>query len=271
MTTTISIYEAIGRNLGDVLAKGTPTGATGTTFDSSSMIFPLSNQLKGKTAYFFEGVGSGQARTITAFDPANNRSTVDPQFDTVPSASSRFLIFDHFDMEDYENAMNRAMGMIRLKHLDEKVATMELVATQYEYPVPSGFELVSLLRLVPSGWNDYSSSDDVNRIFELPPRYWRIEPNPLGTYIIVIDPRKISLDDFDEQWVHVIGQAKPDFGSASIPEALQEYIINYASMLLASIRISENQEWRAKVNVFKQLTQEMEPYIYSRRYGRSVG
>lgn len=271
MATNISIYEAIGRNLGDVMAQGTPTGATGSTMESSRLIHPLIDQLKGHEVYIYEGEGSGQARTISAFDANSNRITVDPAWTTVPTADSRFIVFRHFQMEDYENAMNRAMGWARLKHLDEKVATMELTGTQYEYAVPSGFEYISLLRLVPSGYTDYSADNEVNRVFELPPRYWRVEPNAVGSFVIAFDSRKIKLENFDKEWVNVIGQAKPDFGATLISEDMQEYLINGASMLLASQRISEGYEWRNKFAVFKSLHKDLEIYIDSSRYGKRVG
>ena len=166
------------------------------------------------------------------------------------------------------------IGGARLLHLQEKVATMQLVATQYEYPVPSGFEYISLLRLVPSGYTDYSSDDEVNRIFELPPRYWRIEPNAKGTYVIVFDSRKINLSNFDEEWVNVLGQVKPDIAStdnATIPEDLEEFIINGASVLLASQRIGEGQEWRIKFQVFRDTQRTLEDYVHRSRYGKQVG
>ena len=270
-----SIYEAMGRNLGDVLTKGIPTGCTATTLDSNSLIYPLTDQLKGKEVYIYEGEGEGQARTISAYTsyavPTGGRITVNPPFTTIPTANSRFLLFDHFKVEDYENAMNRYIGITRLLHLNEKVATMALAATQYEYAVPSGFEYINNLRLVPSSHTDYAEDDEVARVFELPQRYWRIESNASGTYVIAFDARKINLDDFDDEWVNIMGQAKPDFSAASMAEDVQEYIIAGASMLLASQRIAENMEWRLKFGMFKQMKDELEVHMFTYRRGKRVG
>ena len=271
MATTISVYEAISRNLGDCLVKGTVATATATQFDSNALIHPLSDQLKGKEIYIYEGQGAGEARTITTFDPTNNRVTVDPAWTTTPSTNSKFLVFRHWVAEDYENAMNRAMGKVALTHLDEKVATMALIGTQYEYPVPSGFEYISNVRLVPSGYSDYGGDDEVNRIFELPPRYWRIEPNASGSYLIVFDPRQIHMSSLDDEWVKIMGQVKPDFSNTEMPEDIQEFIINFASMLMASQRIAEGNEWRNKFQVFRDLARDLENYIQTPRYGKKVG
>lgn len=272
MVTAISIYEPIGRNLGDVAIQGTPTSSTGTTIVSNVMVHPLTDQLQGMELYIYEGEGSGQARIIKSFDPSNNRITIDPAFAIIPTSNSRFIIFKHFALQDYENAMNRAMGRAKLLHLDDSVATMQMVGSQYEYPVPSGMEYISNLRLVPSGSSDYEADTGVNQIFELPPRYWEIERNSGGTYLIVIDPRKINIDaNLNEQWFRIIGQSKPDFGGTTIPEDLEEYIINSASMLLASQRISEGEEWRTKFQIFREMTRGLEEYIHRNRYGRRVG
>jgi len=268
---TITIYEAIGRNLGDIVTKGIPTSGTATGMDSNALMHPQSGQLKGREIYFYEGEGAGQARTITNFAPANNRITVEPDFTTIPTANTRFILFDHFKTEDYENAMNRAIGQIRLIHLDERVATMQLVATQYEYCVPSGFEYIANIRLVPSGNTDYSEDDEVNRITELPPRYWSIEPNAAGSYMIKFDPRKIDMETVDKEWTHVIGQVKPDFSASLIAEELQEYVITRASAIMASTRMNEtDKSWYSKFRMFKDDADKLEDYLFKHRRGRAI-
>lgn len=268
---TISIYEAIARNIGDLFAKGTPTNATATSFMSNALIHPLSNQLQGKEVYFYTGGGAGEAKTIITFTPGSNHAVVDPQFSTIPSANSQFIIFKKFETEDYENASNRAMGKAKMIYLDDMVATMQIIATQYEYAVPSGIEYISSLRLVPSGTSDYGTDDEVNRIAEFPPRYWNIECNVGGSYLLIFDSRKIDLDDFNEQWVRVIGQCKPDFGATMIDEDLQEYIINRTTALLSSQRISEGREWLEKFRIFNTMANDLEEYIFRHRFGKRIG
>ena len=271
----IGAITAVARNLGDLITDTTPSAVTGSTIDATKLIHPISEALRGKACYIYgAGAAAGQHRIVGSFAPANNRLMFDEVFTTTPSTNSQFLLFDHFDKDDYDNALNRMIGYARLTHLEEKVATLALVATQYEYPVPSGFDYIRTLRLVPSGYTDYGADDEVDRIFELPPRYWRIEPNALGTFVVVFDPRRIDLDNFDEEWVNVIGQVKPDISAtdnATIPQALEEYLISGASMLLSAQRIAENQEWRIKFGLFRDLTKDLETYIHRQRYGKRVG
>lgn len=270
----ISAIKAISRNLRDLVVDTTPASACGSHVDADKLIHPLANQLRGFPFYIYEGAGAGQDRTVGTFAPANNRMIFEQAFATVPSTNSKFLVFEHFDKDEYDNALDRMIGIARIKYLEEKVATMELVATQYEYCVPSGFEYISNLRLVPSGHTDYSMDDEVNLIAELPPRYWSIEPNAKGSYMIKFDPRKIDLQVVNEEWINVVGQAKPDISptdNATIPEELEEFLIAGATMQLASQRISENQEWRDKFRVYRDLKNDLETYIHSNRYGRRVG
>ena len=267
---TISVYEAIARNLGDIRAKGTPTGGTATGFDSNQFIHPLTKQLEGNSVYFYTGQGAGQGRTIIDFLPANSRVIVGPDFSTVPSADSRYIVTEHFGVDDYEGAMNRAMGKAQLINLQRKVATLAMVGTQYEYPVPSGFDYISTIRLVPSGSSDYDADDEVSRMFEFAPRLWRIESNPGGTYIIAFDRRKIDLDSYNNECVRIIGQAKPDFTATLIDSELEEYIIANASMMLASQRIDEKKEWQSKFYMFRDITNDLEPYIFRTRRGKRV-
>ena len=269
--TTASVYEVVARNVDDLIHKGTVASATGTTIDSTTLIHPLSGQLKGYECYIYEGGGSGQYKKIIDFTPASKRLTIDPAFTTVPSTNAKFLIFKKFGVEDYENALNRAMGAAKLKHLDEMSGTLGIVGSQYEYNVPSGMEFINTIRLVPSGGSDYSGDDEVNRLFELAPHYWRIEKNYGGTYQIIFDSRQINMDTIDGELVKVMGQSKPDLSSATLPEDLQEYLIAYSSMLLAGRKISEGAEWGNKYNVFKAMVGELEPYIHTPRRGKKVG
>lgn len=270
----ITAIKSISRNLRDLIVDSVPASLTGTSIDCVKLIQPLTNQLKGVDFYIYSGAGAGQNRIVTNFIPANNRSTFDEAFITTPSTNSAFLMFQFFNKDDYDNALDRMVGAAKLRYLEDKVATLALVATQYEYPVPSGFEYISMLRLVPSGNNDYGADDEVNRIFELPPRYWRVEANAVGTYVIVIDSRKIDLDNFNNQWVNVLGQVKADISAtdnATIPVALEEYLINGASMLMSSQRITESQEWKTKFYFFRDLVKGLEDYIFRPRYGKRVG
>jgi len=278
----ITAIAAIARNLKDLIIDANPasiSNATGTVFmDFLELIHPLADQLAGKAAYIYDGGGAGQQRISTGFLTATNRVVFGRTFTTAPSTNSDVLMFSHWDKDDYDNALERLIGKARLVHLEEKVATMELVGSQYAYLVPSGFEYISALRIVPSGGDlDYEADDEVNRIFEIHPRNFTIEPNAGGSFLIVIDPRKVSIDAvLNQEWVHIIGQAPPDIAAtdnADIPDGLEEFLINGACMLLASQRISgkANDEWVAKFLMYRDEQRTLEEYIHRPRYGKRVG
>ncbi len=269
----IDALKAISRNLRDLITDTTPASLTGSSIDALRLIHPVADQLKGKDLYIYSGAGNGQERIITQFVPASNRCIFDEVFVTTPSTNSNFVILDYFRKDEYDNALDRMIGLAGLKYLQDSVATMQVVASQYEYPVPSGYEYISSLRLVPDGDTDYESDSYVQSIYEFPTQLWHIEANPLGTMVIAFDPRKISLTSFDADWLRIMGQSKPSVAgtdNATIPQDLEEYVVQGASMILASQRISEGQEWLSKFRMFSSLTNELESYIFVHRRGKRV-
>ena len=270
----MSAIRIVARGLGDLIAESVPASVAASMVDVAALVHPVTDQLKGRDFYIYSGAGAGQDRIVTAFAPANNRLSFDQVFTTVPSTNSNFVLFDVFQKDDYDNAINRMMGLAKNNYLQHSVATIQIIATQYEYVVPTGFEYISTLRLIPTGSSDYESDDYVDRVFEFPSRYWRIESNPLGSYIIAFDPRKISLDSFDLKYVRILGQSQPvalATDNATIPAALEEYLIAGTSMLLASRRIDEKQEWRTKFYMWRDATKNIEDHIFSHRQGKKVG
>ena len=265
-----NIFEDIGRNLGDVVVQGDVATATGTTMDSNDLIFPLSEQLKGYSLFVYEGGGNGQYNTVIDYTVATKRVTISPPFSTVPSANAKFLLFQSFKFRDYDNAISRALGIAKLEYLEDKVGTLLITATQSEYTVPSGFEFISNLRLVPSGHTDYGADDEVDRIFELPERCWRLESNVAGTRQIVFDSRFIDLDVLDEESIRILGQARAPLTASYLPVRVEEYVIAQATALLAVRKISENTEWQTKFSIYKDLATQLLPHIQIRRHGRRV-
>ena len=265
----IDAIKAISRNLKDLIVDASPVSLTGSSIMANELIHPDARQLQGKNFYIYSGAAAGQERIAGSLNPTKRELIFTQVFGSVPSLNSNFILTDYFKKSEYDNALDRYIGIAKIKFLEDKVATLSLVATQYEYTVPSGFEWVSGLRLVPSSNTDYGDSDKVYRLFEIPPRDFRIERNALGSYMIVIDSRKVNLDYYDNHWINVMGQVKPDISAtdnATITSDLEEFIVTGASMLLASQRINENREWLTKFYMFRDNLRPLEDYIY--RYGR---
>lgn len=269
----ITSIKAVARNLGDLVADTTGASLTGSFVDVDELIHPLTDQLRGYHFYIYSGAANGQARVVGSFNPAYNRLGFPQPFGSVPSINSNFILTKYWRKADYDNALDRAWGKAKLQYYEEKVATLALVGTQYEYVVPSGFDFINTLRIVPSGDSDYDGVDEVNNVFELTTRYWRVEMNPLGSKIISFDSRKIAMDTVDDRWVRIMGQTQVVVGTtdtSTIPSKLEEYVTNTASMLLASQRIGENREWRDKFAVFRDLSIAAEPYVYTPVRGKQV-
>ena len=269
----ITLIKAAARSLHDLIVDAVPVSLTGSSVMANALIQPLPRQLQGKYFYSYSGAGTGQERIIGSLNPSKREILFTEVFGSIPSVNTQFFLTEYWAKSDYDNAVERFIGKARLEFLEEKVATGAIVGSQYEYPVPSGFKYISTLRLVPSSTSDYGGDDKISRIFEIPTRYWRIERNVGGTYLITFDARLIDLDEFDDYNIKIQGQVKPDItatDNAVIPEDLEEYLISGSCALLASQRIGENQEWRTKFAMFRDDFKPLEDYIHRYGYGRKV-
>lgn len=265
-----SVIEAIARNLGDIIVEGQVASANGTMIDSLDFIHPESAQLKGYQMYVYQGGGLNQARTITDYNVGSHQSFNQRAWTTVPSTDAYFLVLRNFKKEDYDNFVDRSLGIAKLSFLQDMVGTLNLVATQYEYPIPSGMAFVTDLRLVPSGHSDYELDDEVGQIFEFTDHHWQIEQNVGGSKVIVFDPRYVGMDNFNNQPIRIHGQSRPDFAAATLPTKVEEFVIAQATSMLAARKIKDGEEWNSLFAVYRDLADSLRPYIMSRVRGRRV-
>ncbi len=279
MAIRIDLVKAIARNLGDLVVDAVPASMTASTIDCLSLFQPNPGQLTGKYVYIYSGAGSGQSKVIGSFNPTLKRLVFPEGLGSIPSVNSNFILTLRHSRDDYSNAIDRYVGFARTRNLIDAVATAALVATQYEYPVPSGMEYVNTLRLVPSGNTDYRASDEIQTRFEIPPRYWRIESNVGGTRCITIDSRQFNLDEVDNYVIKIFGQAHPNVGTtdaSAIPDELVEYLIAGASAQLVSTNISTDGKIDPRFYMYRdqvsgrQTAPGLEDYITTSIRGKKV-
>lgn len=276
MADRMGIIKNCALNLYDLLVDGIPASLTGSTIDHLNLVQPLSQQLQGAYFYAYSGAGAGQERVVGSFNPTNRRICFPQVFSSLPSINTNFILTKKYPKSQYDNALNRAIGIARMKNLTEKVATLSLVATQYEYAVPTGMEYISTLRLVPSGNTDYAGDSVVDAVWEIAPRFWRIERNAGGSYTISFNPTKINLSPYDKYVVRVNGQAKPDItgtDNATVPAELEEYLTSMTSLLMTMLPDKPD----PKFAIFRDMVKGtpgnpgLEAYISSYPRGRKVG
>ena len=271
----IGAIKATSINLRDLIVDTFPSSMCATAVYCAELIQPVSDQLKGRDFYIYQSPGNGTDRIVTSFDPAYNKLGFEQPIGSYYNIqTSKFLLFDFFRKTEYDGVLDRMLGIARTKFLEDRVATLQIVGTQYEYLVPSGIDYINMLRCVPSLGSDYESIDETALIFEIAPHYWRIEPNPLGSFVLAFDARKISMDDFDEDWLRIMGQSRINIAAtdnATIPAKLEEFIVAGMSMLMASQRIDENREWQSKFYMFRDMYRDLEQYVFTHRRGKPVG
>ena len=264
------LYREIARNLDELTGEFVAgSGCSLNAFISSDLIFPEIDHLRGHEVFVPSAVGlAGIARVIASYGAATHGAFVAATLPVVPSTNTDFWVFKRFRTSDMRAAVDRAMGMARMFYLDTYAPVITLVATQYEYTVPSGMDFVGYLQLVPTSGSDYKATDDIKNVFELRQPFWRLEQN-----VITFDPRRISLSDLDKQPVKVIGQSRPaalGTNNSVVPSQLEEYLIMRSSQILASRRLGQGNEWTLINKQFTDMAENLELYLRTQARGDEV-
>lgn len=266
----IDCLKSVARNLRCLVVDAQVSSLTGSTIDALALLHAQSGRLVGKTAYLYSGAGLGQERVVGSYDPAYHRLCFPQVFVSMPSLNTNFILLENFNKSECDNAIERAIGAANLEYLQKSVATLALVATQYEYAVPSGFEYVQTLRLVPSSNTDYGLDSDTETYFDLPMYYWRLEKNAVGTPMIAFDPRRIDMAEFDAHWVKVVGQSKAAItatDNATIPVDLEEYVTTKATANLCG---QLGAEWKERFRYYANEASKLEQHVHRPRFGKKV-
>ena len=244
----IDLVAEVSRILGDLLLEGTIDSASGSGIADTDIIFPNAGQLRGKEVFIHTGVGASQSRVIATY-PGIGTISVTPSFSPVPTVGDRYFLFDRFRWSDIRGALDSAIRRAREIHLIDGMGTLSLVATQWEYAVPSGLRFIHSLRVVPSGNTDFELDDT----WPIERYAWAVKTNPNGSRIISFDPRFIDVADMDNDIVQVLGHRKPnDMAVATVESEIPEnFLINHAAAILCMRRLGEGPEWIERYKYFR--------------------
>lgn len=258
----IEIQTQVARLLDDLLVEGKIDAATAPSLTDSELTFPQDNQIRGCELYLHtcvSGTVAGQARVVSAFGASGNIATVDPNWAYTPTIGDSYHLYKTFKAADYIAAIDLADKAASNLKLLPFTATMGLVATQYEYAVPSGLKYIYDIWEVPSGSSDFT----LDIYHRLPRKSWRVESKPSGSRVIMFNPACIDMDDYDADLALVLGQRSPKAMSAGThnSEVSDEFLINKAASILAARRIAEGQEWVQKYQHFNREASQLEKYL----------
>src|SRR3990167_2677437 len=117
----IDVIKSVARNLRDLVVDTTPATLSTTQISATRLIHPETNQLRGFPVYLYSGAGAGQDNIVASFDAANNRMGFDRAFTTSPSTNTNFIVTRFWEKSEYDNAVDRIIGMARQFNLEEKV------------------------------------------------------------------------------------------------------------------------------------------------------
>ena len=256
----IDLIKLVARNLGVLLHDSTVKVATNNTLNDDLLLYTQTEQLKGRYLYAY-GTPTHIAfsRLISDFTSgATPTIQVSPSWGTnsVPTIGQSFLILDYFKIEEIRAVTEEAIKAAGKYFLSRTYATLQLIGTQYEYVVPSGFAFISDMHFVPSAGN---TDHDVLEQYSVPRHMWRVENSR-----IVFNPEYIDLDDYDKEFVRIIGQSRPALladDESTFDDLLEQYLVAHCVKELSWRRMGENQGWAAKYAAAKQALQEEQDRI----------
>lgn len=248
MPAKIDLIKRVVRNMQAMVVESNIGVATNNTLVDANLFFQNNEQLKGKYLYAY-GTPTYSAfhRLITNYG-GTPTVQVAPSWGTsaAPTLNQSYFIMDGYRIEDLKDLAEQAIKAAGKHYFPRTYATFQVVATQYEYTIPSGMAFISELHFVASGSTEHSELDQ----FAIPRKVWSV-----GNSKIVFNPEVIDLDTYDDNYIQMIGQSRPPLlanDHSTYDDILEEYLVAYCERELSKRRIGEGQEWLAKYNAARQ-------------------
>lgn len=251
-------FRDLARSVGVVIADGIATaGGAATLTDATYLggsIYPT-DKFAGCQVYIWLGTGAGQYRTVTASNASTGALTVNANWTTQPSTDSQYFIMQlGWNRQTLGNAFLQAM-YLRKKYLllPKEDESLTLVASTYEYTVPTGFMAIqTILRESEAGSGIFTQ--------EIPHDFWRI--NKEATRQIIFDKRADDVYHFLVAGckLHITGQqyetippAAGDTGTVSVATGVLLLLATWlAHMQAAPADASDLERRRALAEMAKR-------------------
>ena len=136
---------------------GTPTASY---IDDSTNRFEDDDHFNDMELYMRTGDAAGDSRIIDDFDgTTNNRITAKSNFSSTPSAADTYAILDKYRWAELKAAVNQAIEIVAERALVwvEDETSIELIASQYEYDIPTTFLWITRITMADSDGNFYDA------------------------------------------------------------------------------------------------------------------
>lgn len=258
--TKIDLIKKVARSVEALVIDSTLATPTADTFNDKRLAFQNAEQLEGKQVYVYGApTFTPVDAVIKTFVPgAVPTIRTQPTLSTIPTAGQAYLILDYYKIDELKEAVEDAIKAAGKFYLIPATTTITLIATQYEYTVPSGLNYVNRLHFIPTLGTDFAELDN----FPIPRGVWWIQSKK-----IVFNPELIDLDDYDKKRVRVCGQGRPpllELDDATYDDILEEYLVAWATRKLCVKRIAgggEADPWLQKYIAARVVLEEERPRI----------
>ena len=120
MTVRSALRLNIARDVGDLIATGTPTAHSTTTIaDTVNLIHTTNDQRKGVNVFVYSGTGIGQSRISSASTASTSLLTVDTW--TATDSTSLYEVHETWNVSEYNQAIDAACDAAKYYMMVNKV------------------------------------------------------------------------------------------------------------------------------------------------------
>jgi len=222
--------------MGEVVT-GTPdTNLAVGTFGCAKLAVYANDYFNDWFGRFYEGTHLNTDFVVTDFVATAGVVSFDPDLGTAVDATDLFEMYPDFTPAEINDAINLAISMVEEEALQDKVdATLAVIASTFEYTIPTGFVYVDQIFQEESTADRYSPSGDL-----IDYRHWRVLHG--STPKIWFDNNYVSLTT--DRNLRLVGQAVQaqlslDASTCAISKA---YIIYQAKANLHFSRVDEQND-----------------------------
>ena len=137
------------------LVTGTPAA---TTIEDDVNRFEDDDYFNNMELYMRDGDAAGDRRDINDFVNADNEFTVKASFSSTPSAGDSYSVHDKFKRDEVKEAINQSIEIAAERALvwvEDEATT--LVASQYEYDIPTTFLWITRITMANSDGKFYDA------------------------------------------------------------------------------------------------------------------
>jgi len=255
MSTAIArsaLRQAVSRLLGESIVGVPGSDFAVNAFGCAKLAVYANDYFNDFSGRFYSGTHLNTDFTVTDFVKTAGVVTFSPSVSGAVDATDLFEMYPDFTPAEINDAINLALSMVEEEALQDKVdATLAVIASTFEYAIPTGFVYIDQIFQETSTADRYSPSGNLIDV-----RHWRVLHG--STPKVWFDNEYVSLTTGRN--LRLVGQQYPAQLSLDADECAvsQAYIVYQAKANLHFSRVDEQGDahWNKMVAAQSRATEE---------------